>query len=50
MAAQARPARAAWRACKICQGNDTGLGELLEKYGFKIGQDFVLDPQAAAPA
>jgi ABC-type uncharacterized transport system involved in gliding motility auxiliary subunit len=32
---------------KIGQPNDTGLGELLEKYGFKIGQDFVLDTRAA---
>lgn len=30
---------------KIGQANDAGLGELLEKYGFKIGQDFVLDRQ-----
>jgi gliding-associated putative ABC transporter substrate-binding component GldG len=30
---------------KIGQANETGLNELLEKYGFKIGQDFVLDKQ-----
>lgn len=30
---------------KIGQANDAGLGEILEKYGFKIGQDFVLDRQ-----
>ena len=35
---------------KIGQPNDTGLGELLEKYGFKIGQDFVLDtPNVPGP-
>jgi gliding-associated putative ABC transporter substrate-binding component GldG len=28
---------------KIGQPNDTGLGELLEKYGFKVNPDFVLD-------
>ena len=30
---------------KMGQANDTGLGKLLKAYGFKIGQDFVLDPQ-----
>jgi gliding-associated putative ABC transporter substrate-binding component GldG len=30
---------------KIGQNNDTGLNELLEKYGFKVNQDFVLDKQ-----
>jgi gliding-associated putative ABC transporter substrate-binding component GldG len=30
---------------KIGQKNDHGLGELLDKYGFKIGEDFVLDHQ-----
>ena len=30
---------------KIGQANETGLDELLEKYGFKIGEDFVLDRQ-----
>ena len=35
---------------KIGQPNDTGLNELLEKYGFKIGQDFVLDqPRVPGP-
>jgi gliding-associated putative ABC transporter substrate-binding component GldG len=35
---------------KIGQPNDAGLGELLEKYGFKIGQDFVLDaPRVPGP-
>ena len=35
---------------KIGQANDTGLNELLEKYGFKIGQDFVLDqPRVPGP-
>src|SRR5262245_18141229 len=32
---------------KIGQPNETGLNELLEKYGFKINQDFVLDSRAA---
>ena len=32
-------------AAKIGQANEAGLGELLEKYGFKVGQDFVLDRQ-----
>ena len=36
----------AWAAAaKIGQANETGLDELLEKYGFKIGEDFVLDRQ-----
>jgi gliding-associated putative ABC transporter substrate-binding component GldG len=30
---------------KIGQANDAGLGEILEKYGFKVNQDFVLDKQ-----
>jgi ABC-type uncharacterized transport system involved in gliding motility auxiliary subunit len=34
-------------APKIGQPNESGLNELLEKYGFKIGQDFVLDTRAA---
>jgi ABC-type uncharacterized transport system involved in gliding motility auxiliary subunit len=34
---------------KMLQGNDHGLGKLLEGYGFKIGQDIVVDPQAGAP-
>ena len=35
---------------KIGQPNDTGLGEILEKYGFKVGQDFVLDtPKVPGP-
>jgi gliding-associated putative ABC transporter substrate-binding component GldG len=34
---------------KIGQANDAGLGELLEKYGFKIGQDFVLDAKQNVP-
>ena len=36
------------------QANDTGLGKLLETYGFKIGQDFVFDqpkrPRPGRPA
>jgi len=34
---------------KMLQSNDSGLAKLLEGYGFKIGQDIVIDPQAAAP-
>jgi gliding-associated putative ABC transporter substrate-binding component GldG len=34
---------------KMLQGNDTGLSKILESYGFKIGQDIVVDPQSAAP-
>jgi ABC-type uncharacterized transport system involved in gliding motility auxiliary subunit len=35
---------------KIGQPNETGLNELLEKYGFKIGADFVLDqPKVPGP-
>jgi gliding-associated putative ABC transporter substrate-binding component GldG len=35
---------------KIGQPNDAGLNELLEKYGFKIGQDFILDqPKVPGP-
>jgi gliding-associated putative ABC transporter substrate-binding component GldG len=35
---------------KIGQPNETGLNELLEKYGFKIGTDFVLDqPKVPGP-
>jgi gliding-associated putative ABC transporter substrate-binding component GldG len=30
---------------KIGQANNHGLDELLEKYGFKVGQDFVFDKQ-----
>jgi ABC-2 type transport system permease protein len=30
---------------KVGQANQTGLNELLEKYGFKIGEDFVFDRQ-----
>jgi ABC-type uncharacterized transport system involved in gliding motility auxiliary subunit len=30
---------------KIGQVNNTGMNELLEKYGFKIGEDFVFDRQ-----
>jgi gliding-associated putative ABC transporter substrate-binding component GldG len=34
---------------KIGQANDTGLSEILEKYGFKVGQDFVLDKVQSVP-
>jgi gliding-associated putative ABC transporter substrate-binding component GldG len=30
---------------KIGQANNTGLNEILEKYGFKVGEDFVFDRQ-----
>jgi gliding-associated putative ABC transporter substrate-binding component GldG len=32
---------------KMAQANEHGLGKLLEPYGFKIGQDFVFDPNNA---
>lgn len=31
---------------KMAQPNDSGMGKLLEAYGFKVNQDFVLDRQA----
>lgn len=34
---------------KIAQANQTGLDELLTAYGFKIGQDLVMDPKNMAP-
>jgi ABC-2 type transport system permease protein len=34
---------------KMLQGNDHGMGKILETYGFKVGQDIVIDPQGAAP-
>jgi gliding-associated putative ABC transporter substrate-binding component GldG len=34
---------------KMLQGNDTGLGKVLEAYGFKVTQDIVIDQQGAAP-
>jgi gliding-associated putative ABC transporter substrate-binding component GldG len=34
---------------KMLQGNDTGLGKMLEAYGFKVGQDIVVDKDGAAP-
>lgn len=34
---------------KVGQANDTGLGEILEKYGFKVNQDFVLDGRQNVP-
>ena len=30
---------------KMAQANNTGLEKILEPYGFKVGQDFVFDPQ-----
>jgi ABC-type uncharacterized transport system involved in gliding motility auxiliary subunit len=32
---------------KMGQANETGLGTILGAYGFKVGQDFVFDKQAA---
>ena len=34
---------------KMLRNNDAGLSRLLESYGFKIGSDIVVDPEAAAP-
>jgi gliding-associated putative ABC transporter substrate-binding component GldG len=34
---------------KIGQPNHTGLDPLLDKYGFKVGEDFVFDDKQAAP-
>jgi gliding-associated putative ABC transporter substrate-binding component GldG len=34
---------------KIGQPNNTGLGPLLEKYGFKVDEDFIFDKKQAAP-
>ena len=34
---------------KIGQPNNTGLGPLLEKYGYKIGEDFIFDKKQSAP-
>jgi ABC-type uncharacterized transport system involved in gliding motility auxiliary subunit len=34
---------------KIGQPNNTGLAPILEKYGFKIGDDFIFDKKQAAP-
>jgi gliding-associated putative ABC transporter substrate-binding component GldG len=34
---------------KIGQANEAGLGELLDKYGFKVGQDFVFDAKQNVP-
>jgi gliding-associated putative ABC transporter substrate-binding component GldG len=48
MVAQGAGARG-MESIKMLQGNDHGLGKILEAYGFKIGQDVVIDPQAAAP-
>lgn len=48
MAAQGAGARG-MESIKMLQGNDTGLEKMLESYGFKIGKEIVVDPQAAAP-
>ena len=48
MAAQSAGARG-MESMKMLQGNDTGLGKMLESYGFKVGQEIVVDPQSAAP-
>jgi gliding-associated putative ABC transporter substrate-binding component GldG len=34
---------------KIGQPNNTGLAPLLEKYGYKIGEDFIFDKKQSAP-
>ncbi len=48
MAAQGAGARG-MESIRMLQGNDTGLEKVLETYGFKVGKDIVVDPQAAAP-
>jgi ABC-type uncharacterized transport system involved in gliding motility auxiliary subunit len=48
MAAQGAGARG-MESIKMLQGNDHGLEKILEAYGFKIGKEIVIDPQAAAP-
>ena len=48
MVAQGAGARG-MESIKMLQSNDNGLGKLLEAYGFKIGQEVVVDPQGAAP-
>lgn len=48
MAAQGAGAHG-MESIKMLQGNDHGLDKILEAYGFKIGKDIVIDPQAAAP-
>jgi gliding-associated putative ABC transporter substrate-binding component GldG len=34
---------------KMLQTNDTGMAKMLATYGFKIGQEILIDTQAAAP-
>jgi len=34
---------------KMAQANDSGLGKILEAYGFKVNQDFVFDMKAMMP-
>ena len=48
MAAQSAGARG-MESMKMLQGNDHGLGKILEAYGFKVGKDIIINPQAAAP-
>jgi gliding-associated putative ABC transporter substrate-binding component GldG len=48
MSAQGAGARG-MESIKMLQGNDTGLDKLLEGYGFKVGKEIIVDPQAAAP-
>ena len=48
MVAQGAGARG-MESIKMLQGNDTGLDKVLETYGFKVGKEIVVDPQAAAP-
>jgi formylglycine-generating enzyme len=48
MAAEAAGGRGK-QSNKMLRNNDTGLSRLLQSYGFKIGSDIVVDPDAAAP-
>jgi gliding-associated putative ABC transporter substrate-binding component GldG len=48
MVAQGAGARG-MESIKMLQSNDTGLEKILESYGFKVGKEIVVDPQAAAP-
>ena len=48
MVAQGAGARG-MESIKMLQSNDTGLDKILASYGFKVGKEIVVDPQAAAP-
>ncbi len=47
MAMQAPQGMGGQMQIKMGQANETGLAKILEAYGFKVGQDFVFDKQAA---